>query len=175
MPIEDHFRWKVDRETTESFDKGDQFQITKLSWAVHGFTHIDSPRHIDPEGYTSSDFDLNRFIGEACLLDLTEVGENEAVTQETLIEAGDHLKEGDIVLLKSGWDTRQSILTNDFWRKAPYLTRNACTWLLEKNIKALGVDFPQDKVIRNLLDGEVRPLKEFVSHDVLLKKRNPAH
>ena len=44
---------------------------------------------------------------------------------------------------------------------------------MEKNIKALGVDFPQDKVIRNLLDGEVRPLEEFVSHDVLLKTGIP--
>ena len=173
MPIEDHFRWKVDREQVQSFEAGDQFQVTRLAWAVHGFTHIDSPRHIVPNGYTSSEFDLNRLVGEACIVDLTGIEENQAISSDVLAEAAGHLREGDIVILKTCWDERQSIQDDDFWRKAPYLTREACIWLLEKNIQTLGVDFPQDQVIRNLLDGEIRPLEEFVSHDVLLKNGIP--
>jgi len=173
MPIEDHFRWRVEREKAQSFEAGDQFQVTRVGWAVHGFTHIDSPRHIDPDGYTSDDFDLQRLVGEACIVDLSQVEENQAISAGILSSAAKDLRTGDIVLLKTCWDDRQSIQKDEFWKKAPYLTREACEWLLSQDIKALGVDFPQDKVIRNLLDGEVRPLEEFVSHAVLLKNGIP--
>jgi arylformamidase len=173
MPIADHFRWKVDRRRLQSFEQGDSFQISWLGWSVHSFTHIDSPRHIDPAGETSSDLDLRSVVGEACVLDLTHVKANEAITRETISKAGSGLKAGDIALLKTGWETQEPIASDRFWKRAPYLTREACEWLLEKEIKALGVDFPQDEPIRHLLDGEVRPIDEFVSHDVLLANGIP--
>ena len=173
MPIEDHFRWKVDRELKKSFEQGDQFQVTQIAWTVHSFTHIDSPRHIDPQGKTSSEQDLQSVIGEACVIDLTAVKPNEAITAETIQSAAANLQEADIALLKSCWEEKEPITSDQFWKTAPYLTREACEWLLEKNIKAFATDFPQDRPIRNLLDGEVRPLQEFVSHDVLLSKGIP--
>ena len=33
-PIEDHFRWKVEREPAAAFERGDDFQITRLSFAT---------------------------------------------------------------------------------------------------------------------------------------------
>lgn len=173
MPIEDHFRWKVDRELVQSFEADNQFQVTRMAWTVHGFTHIDSPRHIDANGYTSSEFDLHQLIGEACVVDLTHIKDSQEINRTILQNAATHLKTKDIVLLKTCWDRRKSIQSDDFWKTAPYLSRDACEWLLENNISALGLDFPQDKPIRNLLDGEVRPLEEFVSHDVLLKNGIP--
>ena len=41
-------------------DKGDQFQVTYLGLVVHGFTHIDSPRHMVPQGPTTSEVGLER-------------------------------------------------------------------------------------------------------------------
>jgi kynurenine formamidase len=49
------------------------------------------------------------------------------------------------------------------------MTRAACEWLLDRKIKALGVDFPQDYPIRGLLTGQKAPMSEFVTHDVLLR------
>ena len=173
MPIEDHFRWKVDRELVQSFESNDQFQVTRVGWAVHGFTHIDSPRHIDANGYTSSDFDLQNLVGEACVIDLTHVKDNQKIDRTILEDANHHLRSQDIVLLKTNWDQRKSVKSETFWKTAPYLSRDACEYLLTQDIKALGVDFPQDKPIRNLLDGEVRPMNEFVSHDILLMNGIP--
>ena len=42
MPIADHFRWPVDRRQKKS----DTFQVTWVGWTVHGFTHVDAPRHL---------------------------------------------------------------------------------------------------------------------------------
>ena len=58
MPIEDHFRWPVERRVRGDHDQGDVFQATWLGWTVHGFTHMDSPRHCVPGGPTTDDVAL---------------------------------------------------------------------------------------------------------------------
>ena len=52
MPIESHFRWPVERKLLGDFEKEDAFQVTWIGMGVHGFTHIDSPRHMVPLGET---------------------------------------------------------------------------------------------------------------------------
>jgi arylformamidase len=169
VPIEPHFRWPMDRSLKSDFVRGDAFQITWLGLAVHGYTHIDSPRHILPDGKTSTDVPLEATIGDAAVVDLSDVEDRQEITKELLQERGQHLRAMDICLLKTQWGERRSLSSRDFWMDAPYLSRGACEWLLERNIKALAPDFPQDYPIRLLLDGVTAPLAEFVSHDVLLR------
>lgn len=169
VSIEPHFRWPMERSLKSDFSTGSQFQVTWIGLAVHGFTHIDSPRHMLPGGQTSSDVPLEATIGEAAVVDLTDVGEEEEITAEHLSARGGHIREGDIVLLKTGWDTRRGLHTKEFWTRSPYLSRDACEWLLSRGIKALAPDFPQDYPIRDLLGGVTRPIADFVSHDVLLR------
>lgn len=168
MPIEDHLRWHVERRLVGDFARGDQFQITWAGWAVHGFTHMDSPRHILPEGKTTSDIALDQVIGECAVLDISDCTDNMAVTAERLAAAGE-VRPGDIVLVKAHWDLRYSHRTAEFWTQAPYMTAEAARWLLEKQVKAVVFDFPQDYVIRLLLEKKVAPLTEFVTHDILLR------
>ena len=73
MPIADHFRWPVDRRTVADHARGDMFQVTYLGFAVHGFTHMDSPRHYFPDGKTTDDIALERTIGEAAVIDLLDI------------------------------------------------------------------------------------------------------
>ena len=47
-----HFRWPVERRLLKSHAEG-AGQGTWAGWNVHGFTHMDSPRHVDPEGFTT--------------------------------------------------------------------------------------------------------------------------
>ncbi|MDH3595983.1 MAG: cyclase family protein [Rhodospirillales bacterium] len=169
LPIEEHFRWGVERRLTADLTKGDRFQVTWLGLPVHAFTHIDAPRHMVPEGSTTSEVGLERVVGEAAVVDLSGLAPDTAVGPDMLEEKGAHVGAGDIVLLKTCWDRVCSHHTPEFWTTAPYMTREACTWLLEKGIKALGVDFPQDYPIRGLLNGETAPISEFVTHDVLLR------
>ena len=169
MPIEDHFRWPVDRHLKEDFNTGSAFQVTWAGWAVHGFTHIDAPKHIDPDGQTTSNISLNKIVGRAAIVDLTGIEPNSAITDTQVRDAGAHINPGDIVLLKTCWDEVASPNIPEFWTTAPYMTRPACEWLLSRQIKAIGYDFPQDYPIRKLLDKEVAPISDFVTHDVLLR------
>jgi arylformamidase len=169
MSIEDHFRWPVARRLTSDHARGDPFQVTWLGWPVHGFTHMDSPRHFFANGATTSDIPLEATVGEAAVVDLAPVVPDQAITAERLAASARHVREGDIVVMKSCWERLRSPTTPKFWTEAPYLSREAATWLLERGPRAVAFDFPQDYAIRLLLKGEVRPVAEHVTHDVLLR------
>ncbi len=169
MPVEDHFRWPVERTQAGDLERGDTFQVTRLGWVVHGFTHVDAPRHVVPGGGTTDDVPLETLVGEAAVLDLSGIAPETEITAEMLAGAAAELRAGDIALLKTRWDEARSLREPGFWTDSPYLSAAACRWLLHRGIKALGVDFPQDYPIRGLLDGRSAPVTEFVSHDILLR------
>ena len=52
-PVESgHFRWDVERRLIKSHASG-AGQATWAGWNLHAFTHMDSPRHVDPDGFTT--------------------------------------------------------------------------------------------------------------------------
>jgi len=169
LPIADHFRWPVDRKTVADHGRGDLFQVTWLGFAVHGFTHMDSPRHYFPDGDTTDDIDLEQTVGKAAVIDLLDIEPMTGIDAARLEQAGGHIADGDIIVFKTAWGEQRSINSPDFWLDAPYLERSAAAWLLDRSPKAVAFDFPQDYCIRYLLSGEVRPIEEHVSHDLLLR------
>jgi kynurenine formamidase len=169
MPIEDHFRWPVERAQVGDLAAGDNFQVTRLGWTVHGFTHVDAPRHMVAGGPTTSEVALDKTVGAAAVIDLSGLAPKTEITAELISARGAHLEGDDIALIKTCWEDVHSPLTPEFWTESPYLSAAACRWLLARGIKALGVDFPQDYPIRLLLEGKRAPITEFVSHDILLR------
>lgn len=168
--IEGNFRWPVERKLLKSHDAGDHLQATWAGWTVHGFTHMDSPRHFVADGFTTDHITLDMTCGQGAVVDISDVGENQPVTAEIVAAAGAHVRRGDFVLLRSAWDRKADIKTPDFWANSPYMTREAAIWLRERGIKAIGYDFPQDRCIRNFLTGAPRaPAEEHVTHWELLR------
>ncbi len=169
MPITTHFRWKVDREETGNFAEGDQYLATRLSMSCHGFTHIDAPRHIMADGASTDALDLDAVVGEAKVLDVTHLQPNQPLTAAMIAERRPDIGKGTRVVVKSGWDRQRSPATPAFWHDAPYFTRDAAEWLLERGIKSIAYDFPQDYPIRQMMKGERVPFDQHVTHDVLLR------
>lgn len=164
-----HFRWEVERRFVKTHDTG-AGQATWAGWNVHAFTHMDSPRHVDPEGFTTDAITLDMTIGPGAVVDVSSVPANSPIERAVLAEAGAHLRPGDIALIRARWDERESLETPGFWLNAPWMTAEGAIWLRERGIKAVGFDFPQDHCIRFFLTGEVRPpLPEHVTHYHLLK------
>jgi arylformamidase len=169
MSIADHFRWPAERRLKSDHAKGDLFQVTWQGFAVHGFTHMDSPRHFFADGRTTSEIPLETTVGEAAVVDLAPIEPNEAIGAARLAAAAGHIQPNDIVVMKSCWEQQRSPRTPEFWTDAPYLARDAAEWLLGRQPRAVAFDFPQDYTIRLLLQGEIRPVAEHVTHDVLLR------
>ncbi len=170
MPLREHFRWPFERGRKGDFKDGDVFEIGWFRTSIHAFTHMDSQTHIRPDGFSTSGIPLERTVGEAAVVDLSVIAPDTAVDAAMLAERGGHIRPGDIVVFKSGWDRVHSPDTPEFWSEAPYMTRDAAEWLLACGAVTVAFDFPQDYPIRYTARGEPpRPLEENVTHDVLLK------
>jgi arylformamidase len=170
LPIAaDHPRWKVEVTATGDLTKGDLAQVTWLKVSCHAFTHVDARRHMFLDGATIESTSLDALVGPCAVVDLMDTQPNEAIDAKKLAARGKHIARGGMVLLKTNWDRQRSPTTKEFWLDSPYLTRDAAEWLLATGIRTIGYSFPQDYPIRLMLKGEVRPLAEQVTHDVLLR------
>lgn len=170
MPITaDHPRWKTEVSATGDLAKGDLAQVTWIRVSCHAFTHVDARRHMFADGATIEATPLGDLVGRCAVLDLMDAAPNEALGPERLAARGKHVKTGGMLLFKTGWDRHRSPQTKEFWLDAPFLTREAALWIKDTGVKTVAYDFPQDYTIRLLLKGEVRPLAEHVTHDVLLR------
>lgn len=170
----DHFRWTVDRRLAATRETGGYVEASWIGWPIHGFTHLDARSHFEAGGETTDDIALEQVIGDAAVIDVSSVGPNGAVDADVVAAAGAHMRPGDIVLLRSGWDRVASIDTVAFWTTAPYVTNAACAWIRERGAKAIAFDFPQDKCIRDFVTGDRRPaFEENTSHIELLLRGVP--
>jgi len=169
-----HFRWTVERKKLRSHAAGNIAEVSWIGFPVHGFTHIDAPRHFSADGTTTDDLSLDAVMGTAAIVDVSGGGASAPITEDMVERAGGHVGEGDIVLLRAGWDHAASIDTPEFWTQAPYMTIGACRWLRARSIKAIGYDFPQDYCIRDYVSGAREPtLDENTTHVELLLKGVP--
>ena len=151
FPIKPHFRWKVGTELRGSHSKGDLFQTTVLTIHCHAFTHVDAPLHFLPGDRHIAEMPVDQWIGDAALVDLTHVPDNGEVAGSDLDEKAQHVRAGDIVLLRTDWPRRVSVETERFWREAPYTGQSACNWLVRRKVKTVGYDYPPDYCIRSMI------------------------
>ncbi|MBW8270494.1 cyclase family protein [Caldovatus aquaticus] len=169
MPITPHFRWRTRLSVTGDVAAGDQFRVSRLDASCHGFTHVDAPAHCFAGAPTIEATPLERVVGPCRVLDLRDARPEQALDAPRLAAADPGGPEGEILLLSTAWDRQRDWTSPEFWRHAPWLTRDAAEWLLARRPAAVAFDFPQDHPIRLLLDGAQVPFERHVTHDVLLR------
>ena len=127
-------RMSVHFEQLKTFSK-DQVRSSRITLDSHTGTHIDAPAHFLSDGKTIDQIDRGIIIGECTVLDFMEV--TDAVTKSDLEKK--EIKEGDIVLLK----TKNSSFGLDaaFDKNFIYLEKSGAQYLVEKKIKAVGIDY----------------------------------
>ncbi len=169
--IRKHWRWLVRLYPHTTFE--DYFFMHQfMDYNLHGFTHVDAPLHYLPKGLPIEKVPLDKFMGEATVVNLSHVGENGPVTADDLEKKGQHITPGDIVLLRTDWPLKRDYMSRDFWGKAPYTTREACEWLVRRKVKTVGSDYPPDHVLRyEVLNPQYKGKpEEFTTHDVFFKE-----
>ena len=169
MPIQSHWRWKFNSEQTLDRKKGAPYQSTTFTMSAHAFTHIDSPLHIEPDRMPIDAVPLNNLTGPAVIIDLSYVQPNQAIKIPDLKKSADEIIPGDIAVLKTAWDLKNSWKDREYWTEAPYLDEEAAAWLAQQNINAVGFDFPQDYVTREI-PGRHPHVQEMPAHDLILRK-----
>jgi kynurenine formamidase len=169
MPIGPHFRWSPELRIKGDIAAGDQFRISHLATTCHGFTHVDAQAHFVAHAPTIEATPLSRVVGPARVIDLRDVAPNAEIDARQLASRDPGGAEGEILILSAAWDTKRDNTTPEFWKEAPWLTRDAAEWLHGRKPTAVAFDFPQDFPIRLLLEGKTVPSDQHVTHDVLLR------
>jgi len=138
----------------------DKANVTRLTLGSHTGTHVDAPKHFILNGNSVDKIPLEKLMGEAIILDVSEKAVAEGITNVDLDIYSEIVRHGDIVLLYTGtsdqWDKNKSIM-----RDFTYLEPSAAKWIVDHNIKCIGIDsFSVEKY----------NFKEGISHKILLSR-----
>jgi arylformamidase len=131
------------------------WQSTQLDlMSLHTGTHVESALHTIEGGEAIDQVALERVIGEAVVLDLTPTEPMQIidvvdleVANEKLEGAGESIRRGDILLLRTDWAQRH-IGTGRYFSESPGLTKKAAGWVVEKRPKSVGCDFFEEPAAR---------------------------
>lgn len=112
----------------------DGYNSYSFSSDMHVGTHIDAPLHMCNNKYIS-EYSVEKFIGNAVLLD---------VRGKKVIDIEDEyyrdIKENDIVLLFTGWDSFYG--KEEYYTDHPVISSEFAEFLIKKKIKMIGIDMP---------------------------------
>ncbi len=112
--------------------------------SFHIATHMDGEPHFHAAGKTIGETPLDFWVGEGAIADISEMVSDTSVYSPEMIESVVDVKEGDILLIKTGygkygWAEEDS----DEFRymiRHPGPSPDFAEWCLKKKIKWLGVD-----------------------------------
>lgn len=116
--------------------KGEWYVMNEIEMSTHVGTHVEAPLHAIKDGTQAVDLDCRRFIGPAAVIDFTDKGFNDPISRAEIKSRGAHIQKDDIVLIKTGLSKFFGTLEY----KRPYIETEAIDWLIEQEIKCLGVD-----------------------------------
>lgn len=179
-PTADGFSREVTAEGTT--EQGYFYAAGRFSSAEHGGTHLDAPFHFAEDGWKADEIPLDRLIGQAVVIDVTDhVTSNPdyRITSED-IEAWESengpLADDVIVLFRTGFgshwpDPERYLGTSMTGPEAvrelhfPGLHPEAATWLVEnRKVKAVGLDTASIDYGQS---------QEFETHQVLFERNVP--
>ena len=164
VPFDGTFRFKIDFERSRSFEK-DGRQASSYFISAHAYTHLDAPLHVIENGKGIDAYPIDHFMGDAAILDIPK-GKNEAISAEDMARAGEHAKDGDIVIIRTGW--LEKTWGKDEFNDSPYLTEDAADWLIGLKARIAGYDFPIDYAEREFFRKGYARTEDFVIHLKLL-------
>lgn len=119
-------------------DRG--LNVTKVEFAVHSGTHIDSPRHFFADGRTMEQIDLDETSGPAVCL-AVDRGPGEQITVADLEAQSPGIERADMVFISTGYG-RYFYEDHERYRRHPYLSTETAAWLVEKGVKMVALDVP---------------------------------
>jgi kynurenine formamidase len=145
----------------------------------HSGTHLDAPYHFFKDGLTVENIPIEATLGNAVLIDASDKDPNEPVTKEmieTIVEKEQlEIKENDIILFRC-WSGEWNA---EGFHHCKSLAPSVAEWVLEKKIKAIGLDLPnadmndnmQRTVHLELLSRNIFIMENIVNLEKLSKKQ----
>ena len=118
----------------------DRANITLVTFDTHFATHLDAPSHQLADAPTLETVDLNKCVGPATVLDLSEKCSGSSIDRSDLEPFASLVRPGARLLLRTDWNERYGKAGhNDGY---PALTIEVAEWLVGRGVSLVGVDTP---------------------------------
>jgi arylformamidase len=121
-------------EFSHRIDRGEPYNVARLTLGAHSGTHVDAPYHFLGNGATVERLPLDVLVGPALVADVGSAARVDVAELEGIDLDGETR-----LLLK----TRMSgqLLRPDFQEDFVYLTAEAAAHLVERGIRLVGIDY----------------------------------
>lgn len=117
----------------------DRWHVELVTLPSHAGTHIDAPSHKLKHWKGLADFSLEQFHGKAVVADLRGWAHGARIGPRDLQQCLPAYLRDRIVLLATGWGYKRH--EPEAWNKdIPHLSPDGAHWLVEKNVRAVGID-----------------------------------
>jgi kynurenine formamidase len=115
----------------------DHANVTQISMVAHVGTHLDAPCHFIYGAPSAEEVPLDRLYGTGVVwrIDVPPLSE---IDVHHLEAARPQVQPGDIVLISTGWAQH---INTEYYEDHPALSVAAAEWLVEHQVKMVGVDF----------------------------------
>jgi kynurenine formamidase len=108
------------------------WQASEVNMLLHTGSHVDFGRHCAEDGETAADVSLDRTCGQAIVIDLTFLGEDEPITVALLEQHAPAIQTGDVALCRTDWTEKAWGRFPDYYMRSPYCEPEAAGWLVEQ-------------------------------------------
>jgi arylformamidase len=127
----------VSIERVRKIEAGDNANVSHLSLGAHTGTHVDAPCHFIPGGITLDQVPLDRFIGEAEVVEIPNVDRISAAD----LEKAELKTDAKRVLFKTRnsqiWARGENRFQEDFTALNP----DAAQYLVDRGVAFVGIDY----------------------------------
>lgn len=121
-------------DSVRKIENGDVANLSLLTMGSHTGTHVDAPYHFIKDGARLGQVSMDRMVGEALVADLRGRAQVDAAALKDV-----PLHTGDILLCLTDNSARWS--APSFQRDFTYITKDAADELVERGVKAVGIDY----------------------------------
>ena len=132
-PFQFELKWKM--------AEGATVNVGALQMGVHNGTHADAPFHFAPGANTIDQMPLEMYLGDAVVVDLTQLFEMDRTRQITIADlepCAALLERAPRLLLKTGvWNDSKV-----FPERIPVIAAEVPAWLGAHKVKLIGLDLP---------------------------------
>ncbi|MGQ0635560.1 MAG: cyclase family protein [Planctomycetaceae bacterium] len=141
------------------------WQASSVEMVLHTGSHVDFLGHVQAGGETAADVPLERFCGEALVVNVGPCKPSHAIGVSDLEKSAQDIRPGDVVLVRTDWTDRMWGRFPEYYLTSPYCTSEAARWLVARKPKAIGFDCFSEYSAR--LPGFTS--EDFVIHKIILE------
>jgi kynurenine formamidase len=134
--------------------KGDTCNSFYLTTSNHAGTHVDGPRHFNPEGRRIAEYELDELVFDKVAIVDVPAGERHLIVPEDLTGCLASPHDSEVLLLRTGFGQTRSE-TVRYVEQSPGFSRDGAAFLIERfpNLKALAVDFVSIAAMAHMEEG----------------------